>query len=72
MLRTVEMLHKDEDTSNDTTSEYSKDTTEDSKDDKDHEDRIEGVSTLYYGLFLLIFIIIRMAERRKVIFETRL
>ena len=72
MVTTIEMLHKDEDTSNDTTAEYSKDTTEDIKDDKDGEDRIEGVSTLYYGLFLLIFIIIRMAERRKVIFETRL
>ena len=46
MVTTVEMLHKDEDTSNDTTSEYSKDTTEDIKDDKDGEDRIEGVSTL--------------------------
>ena len=46
MVTTVEMLHKDEDTSNDTTAEYSKDTTEDIKDDKDGEDRIEGVSTL--------------------------
>ena len=46
MVTTVEMLHKDEDTSNVITVEENKDTIEDSKDDKDGEDRIEGVSTL--------------------------
>ena len=46
MVTTVEMLHKDEDTSNVITVEENEDTTEDIKEDKDGEDRIEGVSKL--------------------------